>query len=168
MIRNLIRALAIVLIFLPEPITTAIGIALLSATAAKPGQKRLSKFGDPENLINKSLVNVNQVGFSRNSHLEKTDYQTCNWFDNRRISEKVLHHTLRTSLPQYEASSGISQIGSSSLMLPETIKDIQTHVLKESQVPQKAAPVNSIANESKIGWISSGKVVHHTLRDLPA
>ena len=31
-------------------------------------------------------------------------FQPGSWFDNRKVSEKVLHHTLRTSLPQYEAS----------------------------------------------------------------
>lgn len=34
--------------------------------------------------------------------------EAASWFDNRKVSETVLHHTLRTSLPQYEAdSSGI-------------------------------------------------------------
>ena len=55
MIRHGLKAIAVVLIIFPEPITTALGIALLSIMVAFSFQKRLSKFGDLEELVNRSL-----------------------------------------------------------------------------------------------------------------
>jgi hypothetical protein len=55
MIRHCLKIFALALIVFPEPITTALGIALLSLIAAFSLQKRLSKFGDLEGLIKRSL-----------------------------------------------------------------------------------------------------------------
>jgi hypothetical protein len=126
MIRHGLKAIAVVLIILPEPITTALGIALLSIMVAFSFQKRLSKFGDLEELVNRSLKSRKLNEPSLALFKERTSvfhelkmglspladgleknlpvFQPGSWFDNRKVSEKVLHHTLRTSLPQYEAS----------------------------------------------------------------
>ena len=55
MIRHCLKIFALALIVFPEPITTALGIALLSLIAAFSLQKRLSKFGDLEGLVKRSL-----------------------------------------------------------------------------------------------------------------
>ncbi len=171
-----IRAVAIALIAFPEPVTTAIGLVILFATLVLFRPKKLSRFGDMEALIKRSLRDTEPSGFRRNlaarkaviyhsinlyfplteqktaenaahgsgtknrdtlsprrlrpgtmpmKHLEgnhitpfnhlykapdghgKSRMPANSWFDNRKVSETVLHHTLKTSLPQYEAEPGL-------------------------------------------------------------
>jgi hypothetical protein len=161
MVRNCLKAVAIALIVFPEPLSTALGIALLSAALALPGRKRLDSFGDMDDLVKRSLKKGDPPEFGRGASGNRTivfhklksslvsqsviatnradksegsqknipaktpksadlnpniallytvvpekggsAFQSVNWFDNRKVPEKVLHHTLRTSLPQYEA-----------------------------------------------------------------
>jgi hypothetical protein len=115
-----LKATAIALIALPEPFTTALGIIILCSTLAAYRKKSLYKFGDPEVLVKRSLQNTETVGFRRYfggkqaivNHVIKLDMssqpnippQYHAWFDNHKMSESVLHHTLKTSFPQYEAA----------------------------------------------------------------
>ena len=64
-IKTIIRTTAIALIIFPEPVTTAIGVIMLSATFAMPGQKSLKKFGDLESLVKISFQNSEPLGFRR-------------------------------------------------------------------------------------------------------
>ena len=161
MIRHCIRAVAIGLIIFPEPVTTAVGIAILSATMAFPRYRRLESFENIEELICRSfkIPETRRFGghlpedkppvfhkLKRKSNPQSAavhndpaipkhtlsrvskkipsgqvkaagkppqknpglgvhllaNYTANKWFDNRRVPEKVLHHTLKTSLPQYE------------------------------------------------------------------
>jgi hypothetical protein len=158
MIRHCLRAVAIGLIIFPEPVTTAVGIAILSATMAFPRYRRLESFENIEELIYRSFKIPETRRFGRylpedkpavfhelkrkstsqsvtvhddpaipkhtlsklskklssgqikagaklpqkNPCLEANLLANCasnKWFDNRRVPEKVLHHTLKTSLP---------------------------------------------------------------------
>jgi hypothetical protein len=56
--RHYLRLIALALIVFPEPITTAIGLCLLTGTLLLPGgRKRLSKFRNMEELLARSLKN---------------------------------------------------------------------------------------------------------------
>jgi hypothetical protein len=109
-IKTGIRAFAIALIAFPEPITTALGILVLSASCTMYRQKHISQFGDPETLIQKSLKNTEPTGFRRYLDRKQTDSnhvpaQYYSWFDNHRIVTNSLQHTIKTSYPQYQSKS---------------------------------------------------------------
>ena len=213
MARHWLKIIALALIVFPEPVTTAIGIALLSLIAAFSARQRLSKFEDLEGLVKRSIkdarpseiglglfkertsvfhalktnaepqcfsiscesTEIHKASFAKliladppipnvdtrrfnkitfpvlhvkvaSDDAQTTDVDarrfhkiTCastrtkhrtgdqpipgvdtrrflkiggicpgspslSWFDNRKIPETILHHTLRTSLPQYQAS----------------------------------------------------------------
>jgi hypothetical protein len=132
-IRTIIRTTAIALIIFPEPVTTAIGVIMLSATFAIPGQKSLKKFGDLESLVKISFQNSEPLGFRRFiateqavvKHVMKTlpsqisepkgesetmvTSQRGSRFDHRPARETVLLDTLKTSIPQYQAVSKVVQ-----------------------------------------------------------
>jgi hypothetical protein len=152
-IKAIIRSTAIALIAFPEPVTTILGIFILCATLVAFQTKSLKKFGDPEVLIKKSIRNMKADGFSRyfgtqqsiENHIIKPDlpsqfqeisekskqtFAPANynpWFDNRKVSEFVLHHTLKTSFPQYEAIPETNQKGIMKDSHPENIKSAITH-----------------------------------------
>jgi hypothetical protein len=213
MVRNCLKPIAIVLILLPEPITTALGIALLSVAFALPGYKRLGSFGDLEELAKRSLksaepgelshcfpgekivifhelnislpsqgamipgekvpghaIQNSDIAVCRNDAPERahSDFQTHNWFDNRRVPERILHHTLKTSLPQYEASPGVLQTSGFRSTSTETEQTVELHTLKASWVAQKPDQENDLAGGSWLDRsIMSDKVVHHTLKTSP-
>jgi|WetSurMetagenome_2_1015567.scaffolds.fasta_scaffold339599_1 hypothetical protein len=152
-IKNRIRVLALAMIAFPEPVSTVLGIMILGATIAVYRQKSLDKFGNAEILIKRSLNDLKNVGFRHYSgteqsvvnHMMKASLpsqplkdpgisafnqaipQYYSWFDNRKVSEPVLHHTLKTSFLQYEAVSGSLQTGSE--------QHIQHHKLKMNLIP---------------------------------
>lgn len=154
-----LRAVAIALICLPEPFTTILGLLLLAATFALFRQKSLSKFGDLEALVKKSLRNPEPAGLRRYFAAKKivmnhliqqgwpsqsagqTEKPAANpapagyqaWFDNRMVSGAVLHHTLKTSFPQYEAEASPDSYG------PE----VKYHQLKLSLFPESTGPSES-------------------------
>ena len=140
-IRRCLKVIALVLIIFPEPVTTALGIIILSAIAALFVQKRLSKFGDLEELVRKSLknekLNEPQLRIFKNQNTvfhelkinmalqpaafpvevnepkgNQPAFQPNSWFDNRKVPEKVLHHTIKTSFPQYEEALSRQTTGS--------------------------------------------------------
>jgi hypothetical protein len=139
MIRNVIRVVAIILIVLPEPFTTPLGIALLSASLRFKDTKRENGFGDPDVLLKRSLKTAD---FS----------QTGNWFDNRRISAGVLHHTLKTSMPQYEATPIVAA-------MPST-RAVERHTLNTNWLPQYTKADLNTPDPPAM----SGPVVHHQLK----
>ena len=130
MFRSGIRTIAIALIAFPEPLTTGVGIAMLFASFAIPRQDNLSAFGEPEELIRRSIQrDTKPADFRRLFTADKAPVfhprrtlppeqpeaiaekptitllqQNSSWFDNRRVSANVLHHTLKTSFSQYEAT----------------------------------------------------------------
>jgi hypothetical protein len=158
-LKNRVRVVALAMIAFPEPVSTILGIVILGATLAVWRQKSLNKFGDAEVLIKRSLLNTRTESFSRYfngehavvNHMLKTSLflqpqeslrtskqtlanpQGCSWFDNRKISETVLHHTLKTSFPQYEAVPGVLQ---KSNLKAGTEQDVQHHKLKLSLIPE--------------------------------
>jgi hypothetical protein len=112
MFRKWMRTVAIALIVLPEPFTTVIGILLLSFSLAITRQKNLKKFGDLEELIRISMRNGEPV------------------------FETVLHHTLKTGIPQYDkAPEAISKSNLRSRGWKKAEPDIQHHKTKLSLVP---------------------------------
>jgi hypothetical protein len=143
MVRNFIRVIAIILIVLPEPFTTPFGIALLSASLRFNGNKQGNGFVDPNELLKRSL---------KTEDLELT----YNWFDNRRISKHVLHHTLKTSFPQYEApAEGGLTISSSKPSQP-----VELHTLNTNWI----APISRFEDSANNSSVTPQHVVHHSLK----
>ena len=183
-IKTIIRTTAIALIIFPEPVTTAIGVIMLSATFAMPGPKSLKKFGDLESLVKISFHNSEPLGFRRYiateravvNHVMKTLPSQVNKgkhelkttttsqlrlpFDNRAARETVLLDTLKTSIPQYQAVS----------------KDVQKHDLKSGQNKRNetsvehhrlklALPAEPHQSLSKIRAATDNhSVLHHKLK----
>ena len=170
MVRRCLKGVAVAMILLPEPVTTVLGIVMLTVLLALSRPKRLSDLGNLEELVTKSLKNkdlsepclyflrnqntifhalkgslpqhstpvvsetedsktlsgntkktyqasevrTSSIEDSRFHKMEKnsTALQANNWFDNRKVSEKVLHHTLKTSLPQYQADADAADMRS--------------------------------------------------------
>jgi hypothetical protein len=190
MIRRYLKAIALILIFLPEPFTTPLGIALLAAVMATSGRKRLSKFKNMEELIKRSLNNtqkslsgsgivnekaavVHRLNTDQprpNEDIEVTApvYQTTNWFDNRRIEAKIWHHTLQNSVAQYEVAPDSFKTSDTGCRTLETVQPVEVHTLKPG------LPQNSTINEGPgdIYWNNEShlpdKVVHHTLKTCAA
>jgi hypothetical protein len=150
-----IRTLALALIIFPEPVTTALGIMILGASLAVGRPKSLKKFGDLDGLLRRSLTNNQLVGFRRCYGFEKTvnhriklDVPSAlqsvlekskqspplpgynSWFDNRKLSESVMYHTLKTSFPQYEADPDDKRAG-----LKKSNIVVEHHKLKLIPVP---------------------------------
>lgn len=161
MIRKCLKAVAVVMIFLPEPVTTAIGAALLTALLAIPAQKRLSCFKNLEELVKRSLKTENSPEYGLHVPLKNIEYRADKWFDNRRVPETILHHTLKTSLPQYEASPGASQISDFSWVTADRPL-AQLHTLKVDWIPQNAVQYDA---DNEPSWLDSSNIVHHTLKE---
>jgi hypothetical protein len=128
-LKTCLKTLAMGLIALPEPFTTIIGILILFSIVAIYRQKSLGKFGDLEVLISRSIQNPKTAALlryfsdkqttpgspsrlnlpakpgkiSRKSKTILAHPEYNSWFDNHQIPVNVLHHTLKTSFPQYEA-----------------------------------------------------------------
>jgi hypothetical protein len=192
MIRRCLKGVAVAMILLPEPVTTVLGIVMLTVLLALSRPKRLSDLGNLEELVNKSLKNkdlsepclyflrnqntifhalkgslpqhptpvvteaedfktlsgntkksyqvsevrISSIEDSRVHKIEKNPaaLQASNWFDNRKVSEKVLHHTLKTSLPQYEADADASD------MRPGDYKEISADELQGYKLHTLANP----------------------------
>lgn len=195
MFRKYLRTIAIALIIFPEPVTTALGLALLSATFAVTDNKRSAKFGNMEELAKKSLKIQDPREFGRyrpreestvvhglniylpakqiivqnglDNSLERTrsDIQMHNWFDNHKVSEKVLHHTLKTSFPQYEAMSDVlHQTSGLRLTGKESAQTAVRHTLNTNWAPQISGQENGIGYKQVKKTVISEKVVHHVLK----
>jgi hypothetical protein len=117
-LKKVLKTAAVTLIALPEPFTTPLGIVMLCLVLAVYHKRSLDQFGDLEVLIKRSLQNTEPLGFQRHlskEHLATQHHtkqpalipQNNSWFDNRRICASTLHHTLKTSFPQYEAEQGL-------------------------------------------------------------
>jgi hypothetical protein len=184
MVRRCLKGVAVALIVLPEPVTTALGVAMLAVLLIMSRPKKLSDLGDLEALVKKSLRNTalsesclyflkiqtpvfhalkvtvpqqpvivkyqaipNQswgnkwaVGGMESPELETgrvhvlkkyvPSSEAASWFDNRKVSETVLHHTLRTSLPQYEANS--STISALKRPAVKKVSKVQPHTLAKT------------------------------------
>jgi hypothetical protein len=136
-IKRYIRGIAIAMIAIPEPVSTFLGIAILSASFVIWTENSLKKFGNLEGLVKKSFKYEElPMGFRRHlvenqktvMHTLKSDFlqsehfsekpnalpftsQYHSWFDNHRVSDKTIYHTLKTSFPQYEANLDCKQNG---------------------------------------------------------
>jgi hypothetical protein len=160
MFRRFLKAIAVIMIFLPEPVTTAVGLALLTVVMAIPSHKHLSSFKNLDELAKRSLKNSSSLEYSHNISANRANIQISDWFDNRRISETIFHHTLKTSLPQYEAP-----VASQITDLRWTEEDrpcVQMHTLKLDLASATAIPVNMA--ESEPDWLDTSNVVHHILK----
>ena len=141
-IKKVLKTVAIALIAMPEPFTTPVGIVMLGLVLAIYHKTSLDRFGDLEGLIKRSLQKTEPVGFSRYlssdhvviHHRAKQPVimpQNSSWFDNRTISASTLHHTLRTSFPQYEAAPGSGDMSDVKVAGNKNIKPaIEYHKLK--------------------------------------
>jgi hypothetical protein len=82
-VKTWIRTVAIAMIAFPEPITTVLGILILCASFAIFRPKKLSKFGDLEALVKKSLLDTEPAGFRR--------YVAAR--------QKIVHHSINLYFP---------------------------------------------------------------------
>jgi len=82
MIRSCLKTIAVVLIVIPEPVTTALGVALLSAAFASACYKQQDKFENMDELLKRSLRSTGQ---HKPGH----------------YPGKIVHHTLRANPPLY-------------------------------------------------------------------
>jgi hypothetical protein len=82
-IKTWIKTVAIAMIAFPEPITTVLGILILCASFAIFRPKKLSKFGDLEALVKKSLLDMEPAGFRR--------YVAAR--------QKIVHHSINLYFP---------------------------------------------------------------------
>jgi hypothetical protein len=150
MIRRYLKYIALGLILLPEPVTTPVGILLLLIVLAIPGHKKLSKFKNLEELTRKSfktpaaessecwtLPEKHVVHHELKGQVEpaqvlnQAEYSTSTWFDNRSVTGKVLYHTLKNSIPQYEASA-LTKTANPALNCLDTGGQVPAHTLKNS------------------------------------
>jgi hypothetical protein len=162
-IKNSIKIVALAMIAFPEPVSTVLGIMILGATFAVYRQKSLNTFGNAEDLIQRSLQNPKKIGFRDCfsteqpvvNHMLKASilsqpmrnpkisifnpviHQYYSWFDNRKVSETVLHHTLKTSFPQYEEiPESLQPRNLRKVELKLVEQGIQHHKLKMSLIPE--------------------------------
>lgn len=182
-IRTIIRTTAIALIIFPEPVTTAIGVIMLSATFAIPGRRSLKNFGDLESLVKISFQNSEPVGFRRYlateqavvKHVLKTvpsrideanrpktkmtgQHSSC--FDNRATPENVLLDTLKTSIPQYQAvSKDVQKHGLKSTQIKHDEPSIEHHKLKLTLPAEGHQPLSK-----KRVAMGNQSVLHHKLK----
>jgi hypothetical protein len=109
MVRKWLKGAGLALILMPEPVTTVFGVLLLAIVLLIPKQSSLKKFGDLEVLIKRSIQRQEKARPNFRHYLQEetatAELKHDSWFDNRTMSEKVLHHTLKTSFPQYEAET---------------------------------------------------------------
>jgi hypothetical protein len=146
MVRKWLKTAALTLIVLPEPVTTVLGILLLAIVLVLPKQASLKKFGDLEALIQRSIQRQEKAGPAYRHYLTEEpaapNLQHESWFDNRSMSEKVLHHTLKTSFPQYEAESDEKQKSATKTDWRDFEPAVVHHTLKLSMVQATAGSIN--------------------------
>jgi hypothetical protein len=223
MIRHYIRIVALALIIFPEPVTTALGIAILTATLAMPGgRKALSKFKNMEDLLNRSFkdeekdklvcfakkktavlhrLEASRLSLQNQSRhkLEKPlNIQTAvtagtqqhalaapavasqykdvceinspvclagGWFDNRRVSARVWHHTLQNSQAQFESSPAVVKKSGRRVNNRETEPGVELHTLKTDTLPRlENSPKTQAADCWKKHFFTPDEVVFHTLK----
>jgi hypothetical protein len=141
-VKKILKTTAIGLIALPEPFTTPLGIIMLCLVLIVYRKRSFEKFGDLEVLIRRSVPNTEKFGFRRYlgteprvQHHTKIDAvlpQHNSWFDNRKISASTLHHTLKTSFPQYEAAQD-DKINLPAASYKKNKQVIEYHKLKTCQ-----------------------------------
>jgi hypothetical protein len=186
-----IRIVALALIAFPEPTTTVLGILILCATFIIFKQPGLKKFGNLEVLVSKSLQKEEPpVGFRRyiageppivnhaikqnlasqpDNISEKAENipissQYSPWFDNRKVSENTLRHTLKTGFPQYESAPDLVQNSSlQATILKNNQPAVQHHKLKSSLIPDtnEGSPQPGL---NKCFSLCTEPVVHHALK----
>jgi hypothetical protein len=146
MLRNWMKTIAVTLIVLPEPFTTLIGILILAVLMAIPRHKSLKKFGDLEVLIKRSIQRQEKARPVFRHYLSQetaaNSTQSESWFDNRRVSEQVLHHTLKTSFPQYEARTDLVKNGPVQTDWRDSEPGVVHHTLKQGLVPAGSGSLN--------------------------
>lgn len=138
-VKKILKTTAIGLITLPEPFTTPLGIAMLCLVLFVYRKRSFEKFGDLEVLIRRSTPSTEKSGFRSylgtepivQHHTKKDAALTLHntWFDNRKISASILHHTLKTSFPQYEAAQE-DKINLPAASYKNNKPDIEYHKLK--------------------------------------
>jgi hypothetical protein len=184
MVRRYLKFIALTLILLPEPLTTPVGILLLLVVLAIPGRKRLSKFKNLEELVKKSLVNSKGGKVATWTPLQKSmvyhelkgqseetqaadhpQFSNSTWFDNRRLSERVLHHTLNNSVPQYEAPPVRLTTPGPGAVDRDMSRVLPAHRLKIENPPPSSSEKKPVAAD---GWVrhfyTPDEVVLHTLK----
>jgi hypothetical protein len=181
--RRYLKLIALTLIFFPEPFTTPLGILLLLIVLALPGHARLSKFKNLEELVRKSLASPQSrkeepwqpaqkemlfhelKGQAEAAQVyEHPQYSNSAWFDNRRLSENVLHHTLNNSIPQYEAATGASRTVSPAAA-GTAASELPAHRLRIENLPSSFAGKKPAAVDGwKRHYYTPDEVVFHTLK----
>src|ERR1035437_8678786 len=145
-VRKWLKRAALTLIVMPEPVTTVLGILLLAIVLLLPKQASLKKFGDLEALIKKSIQQQDKASPVFRHYLKEEpsvpNLQHESWFDNRSMSEKVLHHTLKTSYPQYEAETSNAQKGAIKTDWRDSEPLVVHHTLKLDLIPATSGCLN--------------------------
>jgi hypothetical protein len=146
MVRKWLKRAALTLIVMPEPVTTVLGILLLAIVLVLPKQPSLKKFGDLEALIKRSIQRQDKARPVFRHYLQEEpsipNLQHESWFDNRRMSEKVLHHTLKTSFPQYEAETAKEQNSAVKTDWRDLEPSVVHHTLKLDLIPATSGSLN--------------------------
>jgi hypothetical protein len=182
MIRRYLKYIALGLILLPEPVTTPVGILLLLIVLAIPGHKKLSKFKNLEELTRKSfktpaadnsecwtlpekhVVHHELKGQVEPTHvLNQAEYSTSTWFDNRSVTGKVLYHTLKNSIPQYEASA-LTKTANPAINCLDTGGQVPAHTLKNSISQYEASASTKTTNPAVKSLDTKSDVPAHTLK----
>ena len=133
-----------------------------------PGPKRLGCFGDGDELVKRSLKFPEPGENGPDFQIKKLNVQSQNWFDNRRVSETVLHHTLKTSFPQYEALPGAQQTSHVGFTSEEAPQDNKAHFQNNTQIQTDTQTEVAPAEVSDPEELISRKMVYHPLKtDYP-
>jgi hypothetical protein len=146
MVRKWLKRAALTLIVMPEPVTTVLGILLLAIVLLLPKQAGLKKFGDLEALIKRSIQRQEKARPVFRHYLKEgpsvPNLQHESWFDNRSMSEKVLHHALKTSFPQYEAETANEQNSAAKTDWRDSEPSVVHHTLKLNLITAASGSLN--------------------------
>ncbi len=184
MIRHCLKLIALGLILFPEPVSTAVGIIMLTIILALPGYKKLSKFKNLEELARRSLrtpqctnsehwtsPKKQVVHHELKGQVEPTLLlnqavcSTSSWFDNRSVNGNVLYHTLKNSIPQYEAGSTMFKTAGHGVISPDINRVVPAHTLKIDNLRLPEARIKSTASDRWIRhFYTPDEIVLHTLK----
>jgi hypothetical protein len=184
MLRHCLRVFALILIVLPEPITTALGIAMLAVLLKIGRGTHLNQFANMEELVKRSLKRIESDSSSPWTSLKKTavfhelnrpgndtgaitqaNYPTGTWFDNRRISGKILHHTLQNSIVQYQVKPAVLKTSGPGAKNLDPEQSIALHTLKANDLSRPAGNSRTPAADGwKKQFFTPDEVVFHALK----
>ncbi len=185
LIRRILKFIALALIFLPEPVTTAFGVAILAGLMATSGKKRLSKFKNMDDLVKRSFNTDSDIpdrfaarraAIFHRLKINETDLAaepapssqprslSVTPFDNRRLNKNILHHTLNNSIIQFEAGPSVDSTGFPGESAPNRVSEPLLHTMKTDDFPEPAESRKVPAPDAwKKKFYTPDEIVLHTL-----